>query len=91
MPAMWCVRPSMPSTTNGQVLAQLVGQVYVQGAAYDGRFGRFVIALEAHGIAFTAVRAEGLLHGADNVAVMSLILGLKVSEAVCRARSSGRR
>ena len=54
-----------------QVLAQLVGQVLVHDAADDGRLGRSVMDLEAHGIAFAALRAERLLHGADNVAALA--------------------
>lgn len=43
----------------------------VHDAADDGRLGRSVMDLEAHGIAFAALRAERLLHGADNVAPLS--------------------
>ncbi len=46
---------------NGQVLPQFVGQVLVHDAADDGRLGRSVMDLEAHGIAFAALRAERLL------------------------------
>jgi hypothetical protein len=42
--------------------------VLVHDAADDGCLWRSVMDLKAHGIAFASLRAERLLHGADNVA-----------------------
>ena len=63
--------PVDPVHHDCQVLAQLVGQMLVHDAADDGRLGRSVMDLKTHGIAFAALRAERLLHGADDVAALA--------------------
>ncbi|BCH32746.1 hypothetical protein MesoLjLc_46760 [Mesorhizobium sp. L-8-10] len=56
---------------DGQVLAQLVGQIFVDDAAGDRDFGRGIVNLEGHRIALRAVGLQRLVHVSDDVAALA--------------------
>src|SRR5712671_3831015 len=55
----------------GQVFAQLVGEMLVDDAADDRRRGRAIVNPEARRIALTAFRAQCLVHRLDDVAALA--------------------
>ncbi len=66
------MRPAVdPVYHDGQVLAHLVGQIFVHDAADDGRLGRGIMKLECHGIALQPIGLQRLVHVADDVAALA--------------------
>src|SRR5216684_1774824 len=55
----------------GQVFAELIGEMLVDDAADDGRRGRAVVNPEARRIALKAFRAQRLMHRLDDVAALA--------------------
>src|SRR5712691_10680547 len=55
----------------GQVFAQLVGEMLVDNAADDRRRGRAVVNPEARRIALKAFRPQCLVHGLDDIAALA--------------------
>ena len=60
-----------PVHHDGQVLAQLVGQILIDDAADDGLFGRPVMDLEGQRVALQAIGLQRLVHVADDVAALA--------------------
>jgi hypothetical protein len=55
----------------GQVLAHLVGEIFVHDAAGDGRRGCGIVKLEGHRITFLPIGLQRLVHVADDVAALT--------------------
>jgi len=63
--------PVDPVDHYGQVLAQLVGQIFVDDAANDRDFGRGLVKLERRRISLQPIGLERLVHVADDVAALA--------------------